>query len=251
MRKLYSATAHCNAGCKYCFTKWDGIYAEQPVFGVEHTPSKEAVVYPCCDGEFFAQSNYIEIAKSMMKDMDKIYFSISTKSVVTDQMLSTIADLNNLLRSENKGFVKFSISVSNKTQVDVLEPETLTYSKRLETAHQLVSAGIPSSLTLKPVLPFISNEEYFSILSDFSSVINRVLIGGLYVCPNTKFYKEYIEGKYSTEKREVEWLVNKPVWDYVEDANKTEQLKNFGVHLGMQIYDSDIEVIKSYIEDGV
>lgn len=250
MRKLFSATAHCNAGCKYCFTKWDNIYSEQRPFGLEHLCSKEAIVYPCCDGEFFDQENYISIAKSMMAEMDKVYFSISTKSVVTDQMLSEISKLNKLLHSEDKGLVKFSVSVSNKTRIDEIEPGTISYSDRLKTAYRFVDAGIPCSLTLKPILPFIHNEEYFEILSDFSSVINRVLVGGLYVCDKTDFYKEYIEEKFNSEKREVMWLENRPVWDYVCDTQKMVQIKKYATQLGLLIFDSDTEVIRSFIDNG-
>lgn len=250
MRKLYSATTRCNAGCKYCFTKWNGIYAEQPLFGLEHTSEKEAIIYPCCDGEFFEQSNYIEIAKNMMENMERVYFSISTKSIVTEQMLEVISELNNLLCSENKGFVKFSISVSNKSQIDEIEPGTLAYIKRLETAQQLVQAGIPSSLTLKPILPFVPDEEYFEIINDFSPIINRMLVGGLYVCPKTQFYSEYINGQHMTEKRQVQWLVGKPTWDYVGDMQKLSRIKEHAACLGIQTFDSDIDVIKSFIKNG-
>lgn len=251
MRKLYSATAHCNAGCKYCFTKWDDMYSEQLPFGMERLCSKEAIVYPCCDGEFFDQENYITIAESMMNEMDKIYFSISTKSPVTDQMLFEITKLNKLLLSESKGFVKFSISISNKTRIEEIEPGTIPYPDRLKTARRIVDADIPCSLTLKPILPFITNDEYFEVIDDFSPVIKRILIGGLYVCPNTKFYKEYIEGKFDSEKREVMWLENRPIWDYVYDAQKVESIRKYASQLGLQMFDSDIEVMKSFINDGV
>lgn len=251
MRKLYSATAHCNADCKYCFTKWSNTYFEQPPFGVERLCSKEAIVYPCCDGEFFYQKNYIDIAESMMSEMDKVYFSISTKNLVTDHMLSAIAKLNDLLHSENKGFVKFSISVTNKSKIELIEPGTLPYNDRLDTAHRLVATGIPCSLTLKPILPFIPNDEYLEILEDYSPITNRILIGGLYVCPSTTFYRDYIEGKFRSEKRRVLWLENTPIWDYISDPEKMKQIKKYATQRGLQIFDSDVDVIKSFINDGV
>lgn len=249
MRKLYSAYSHCNAGCKYCFTKWNGVYSEQPLFGVEHLCEKEAVVYPCCDGEFFDQHNYLGIAKSMMENMDKIYFSISTKGVVDDQRLEALVELNKLLSSQNKGFVKFSVSISNKSRIEEIEPGTIPYLDRLEIAKRITNAGIPSSVTLKPILPFISNKEYYEIIEDFSKVTNRVLVGGLYVCPNTKFYQDYIKEQYPTERREVRWLTNKPIWEYVSVPQKIDQIKQFATSLGLQSFDSDIDVVKSYLRD--
>ena len=247
MRKLYSATTPCKAGCKYCFSKWSGIYAEQLQFSIEHNRDKAAIDYPCCDGEFFDQHNIVDVTKSIMKKMEKVYVSVSTKCNVTDSQLKAIIDLNNMLRDENKGFVKFSVSVTNKVHILEIEPQTASYGDRLDIVRRLVSVGIPSSLTLKPILPFIPDEEYYEILEDFSAVVNRVMVGGLYVCPNTPFYENYIKSKYPTGKREVTWLEEKPMWDYVKNPAKIDRIKQKAIELGMSCFDSDAELVASII----
>lgn len=247
MRKLYSAYTQCIAGCKYCFAKWDGVYSEQPLFDVETLSEKEAIVYPCCDGEFFDQSNYTDIAKSFMDKMDKLYFSISTKRHFEPKMLERLVELNDLLTSQHKGFVKFSISISNRDRIGEIEPGTLSYNDRIVVAKEIVQSGLPCSLTLKPILPFIQTQEYCHIIDDFSAIFNRVLLGGLYVCPQSEFYLKYIKGKYSTVKREVQWLSSKPTWDYVVDPERMKQLKKYAIEKNMLPFDSDIDVVKSFI----
>lgn len=247
MRRLFSATIPCNAGCQYCFSKWNGIYCEQAQFAIERICDREAIIYPCCDGEFFEQNNIIEVTKSIMEKMDKVYLSISTKCPITTTQLRTIIELNDMLQSEGKGFVKFSVSVSNKSKLSEIEPRTTRYEDRIDIVRRLVSEGIPSSLTLKPILPFIADEEYFEILEDFSAIVNRVLVGGLYVCSNTRFYKEYIKDRYPLEKREVNWLSEKPVWDYVNDQAKINRIKQRATELGMTPYDSDADLVASLI----
>ena len=243
MRKLYSATTPCKAGCKYCFSKWNGVYAEQPQLSIEHICDGAAIIYPCCDGEFFDQLDIIDATKSIMEKMEKVYVSISTKCAVTDSQLMSIIDLNNFLKNEGKGFVKFSVSISNKSRLSEIEPRTASYEERIDIVRRLVSAGIPSSLTLKPILPFIPDSEYFEILEDFSAVVNRVTVGGLYVCPNTPFYKQYIKDRYSLEKRQVNWLEEKPSWDYVSDLAKITRIKQRATELGMQAYDCDADLV--------
>lgn len=248
MRKLYSATTPCKAGCKYCFSKWDGVYAEQPVLSIEPICEKEAIIYPCCDGEFFDQRNIIDMIKSVMDRMDKVYLSISTKQLLTPERLQTIIELNNLLQYQKKGFVKFSVSLSSKYSTVNIEPGTVGYEERLSIAQRLRDAGIPNSLTLKPILPFIKTDEYFEILNDFSSTTNRILVGGLYVCPETRFYHEYIKGRYQSEKHEVNWLAEKPIWDHIRDEKKITDIKEHAQSLNMLVYESDLDVVKSYID---
>lgn len=245
MRRLYSAATPCNAGCKYCFSKWNGVYSVQSPFSIERICDREAIIYPCCDGEFFEQYNIVEMTKSIMRKMDKVYLSISTKNSITDRQLRTIIELNDMLQSEGKGFVKFSVSVSNKSKLSEIEPRTTRYEERMDIVRRLVFEGIPSSLTLKPILPFVADEEYFEILEDFCVIVNRVLVGGLYVCTNTPFYEEYVKDRYPIEKREVNWLEEKPAWDYVSDQAKIDRIKQKATELGMTPYDSDADLVAS------
>ena len=246
MRKLFSANSRCNAECAYCFAKWSEIYTKQPEFELEIIGEGEAIVYPCCDGEFFEQQNYLCIINSIMDKMEKVYISISTKKRIAPYMLTALTDVNKKLIDKNKGFVKLSISLSNKEHIPEIERGTLSYYERLEMLRKISLAGMPTSVTIKPILPFIPVQEYFSIIDDIAPIVDRVLLGGLYICPDTDFYNKYIEGKFVTEKREVTWLVGKPAWDYVVNAEQIEQIREYAIHKGILPFDSDIELIRSY-----
>lgn len=246
MRKLFSANSRCKAECAYCFAKWSGIYSKQPIFEQEIIEEREAIIYPCCDGEFFEQQNYLCITKSIMDKMEKVYISISTKKRIEPNMLAALTDLNKKLTDNNKGFVKLSISLSNKERIPEIEVGTLSYNERLKMLRNIALTDMPTAVTIKPILPFIPVQEYFSIIDDIAPIVDRVLLGGLYVSPDTDFYKEYIDGKYITEKREVTWLTGKPVWDYVASADQIEQIRKYAIHKGLLTFDSDIELIRSY-----
>ncbi len=249
MRILYSASSPCRAGCKYCFAKWRDIYPGQPTLG-EINPEKDekkAIIYPCCDGEFFDQHNLVKMVEEYAQSMEKVYVSISTKQHMTEKNLYELVQLNNDLITANKGFVKFSISISNKTMLDEIEPGTMPYSERLGLAKCISETGIPNSLTLKPILPFISEDEYFEIIDDFSLYFRHILVGGLYVNQNSDFFLKYIAGKWDATPRSVEWITDAPKWDYIADESKISAIRDFSSNRNLHVYDSDTDLIKSYI----
>lgn len=249
MRKFLSANIPCEAGCKYCFAKWAG-YNRQPALGFEseNVDSDRVILYPCCDGDFFDQVELVENVKHYTESHRKVYVSLSSKIRPTDEKIMQLLGLHEWLVRADKGFVKFAISLSNRTLLDEIEPATMSYEERIKLASYINSLGLPLSLTIKPVLPFITEEEYDSILNDFSPYLNRVLLGGLYVNKTSSFYADYLHNDYICAKRKVAWLLDHPDWDYVEDAELMKKIKISAQKLGMQAFDSDSSVVKSLIE---
>lgn len=249
MRRFLSASIPCQAGCKYCFAKWAN-YEQQPVWGFiqEKLDSDQVVLYPCCDGDFFNQIDLIENIKRFSESYSKVYISISGKVWPTEDQITQLIELNDWLARSNKGFVKFAISLSNRSMLDEIEPETMPYEDRIKLAKYISSINIPLSLTIKPVLPFISKDEYSSILEDFSPYLNHVLIGGLYVNKDSIFYRDYLQNDFVCIKRRVTWLSNQPDWDYIEDPELMTKIKAFAEGLNMKVFTSDSSLVKSLIE---
>lgn len=247
MRKLFSAGIPCKADCQYCFAKWNNMYSKLP--SLERTTSieKKAVIYPCCDGDFSDQNELIETVKKVAKDMDKVYVSVSTKGFINDEIITNLAQLNKELLSENKGFVKFAISLSNVSMIDKIEPGTMPYAERLSLAKRVQKTSIPLAITIKPVLPFISIEEYCQIIDDFSKYTQYFLIGGLYLNRKSKFYSDYITNKDIIQKRVVEWLPEHPEWEYLEDSKQFQQIRKYAEKKAVLLFDSDVDLIMSYI----
>lgn len=161
-------------------------------------------------------------------------------------MLKSICELNDFLVQNEKGFVKVAVSFA-ALSIDELEQGTLSYRERLELLAELSRLGLPTSVTLKPVLPFVSNEEYNDILKDCAKLVKRITIGGLYVNRNTAFFKKYIDGKYQTKPRRVSWLSGQPLWDYVCQEEKLLSIANSAVEKGLLVFESDEELIKSFV----
>ena len=249
MRRFFSGETPCPAKCMYCFSKWDKLYKRSPSFEQEILDSQEIILYPCCDSDFFSQHALVDNIKKYAMYQKKIYVSVSSKLKPSDKALKQLLGLHNWLISERKGFVKFAVSISNRTLLDEIEPGTMTYNERLNLASFLYSKKMPLSLTIKPVLPFVPPQEYYSIITDFNPYTLKMLIGGLYVDKSSSFYSNYLRDRYLPTKRSVMWLEDHPQWDYIEDANLMQSIKIFAKHTDVDIFDSDVALIKSFIEE--
>lgn len=248
MRKLCSAMVPCSGGCQYCFAKWNDIYIKQPLLGTKIINEDTfTIFYPCCDGELFEQKNCVEEIKKVLNNYSVVCVDVSTKHTLNTKEITELVELNQWLSKCEKGFVKFSISVSTKSMIEEIEPKTMNYDNRIKLAESLKQANILTTLTIKPVLPFISSNEYCSIVKDFSPYISHITIGGLYVNVASSFYKNYIQNAYICEKRKVTWLDTHTEWFYIEDTKKILEIKQFASKLGIYVFDSDEELIKSII----
>ena len=250
MRKLYSADIPCQAGCKYCFAKWEDMYTGLSQLGDEQLCEKEVIIYPCCDGEFFEQRRLTEYVKKAVEKTDKVYVSISTKRFISDAELSTLTQLHQELVSSGKGFVKLAVSLSSQSMLGEIEPGTLPYGERVELARRIKNAGIFCALTIKPVLPFISSDEYCRIIQDFREYTKYILIGGLYINKESEFYTQYFTSENMVQKRIVEWLPKRPEWNYVQDDKQLEEIRAFANKEGALVFDSDVELIQAYLRRG-
>lgn len=250
MRKFLAANISCQAGCKYCFAKWANYERNSAwIVDQEELDSDQMLLYPCCDGDFFNQIELIEDIRRFSESYAKVYVSFSGKIWPSENHLKQVAELNDWLTRSNKGFAKFAISLSNSSMINAIEPKTMAYESRIKLAKRMSSIGIPLSLTIKPVLPFISENEYASILEDFNPYLNHVLIGGLYVNKDSNFYQEYLQNNFSCIKRRVTWLPNQPEWEYIEDPELMAKIKSSAEYLNMKVFTSDSSLVKSMVEE--
>lgn len=159
-RIMFSASKQCPLGCKYCFAKWDN-YPKQLSCNNELNFNKTVnIVYPCCDGEFFLDENWFSFLEGIINKVKKrTIISISTKLIITEDIIKKIADLNKRLLDKRLGFIKIAISISNRSKIQEIEPGTSTFEDRLNSLKLLSKYNIQRSVTLKPILPFITKED--------------------------------------------------------------------------------------------
>jgi DNA repair photolyase len=230
----------CKNECLYCFGRWNIEHAN---FDCLTDFNENIIIYPLCDNDISdledsgAILDYLEKCLSIQSKYSII--SVSTK---TDLPLSFIEQVRNINRLYvNRGFIKLSVSFSSKNYISVLEPGSASYRERISLLKNISEYSIPTSVILKPILPFVDIREYFELVSDINKYTNAVILGDLYVDSHDKFYKEYIQNKYTVTERKVSWLKNLPVWSVVESTEIIGALKNYISSIGIKHYDSDSE----------
>ena len=243
-RTLYSLKAACHGGCQYCFAQWNE-YAprfQPPSSELLINRTKKHVIYPCCDGDFVVCDSFFESMEQLSMRRN-IIISISTKQSLSDDALASLKHIHKNLQI-NGGFLKVGISITTKSMIKTIEPGTSSYQKRIETLNRLATSGIPTAVTIKPMLPFISLEEYRNIIDD-TAFVGQYVTGSLYVCPNTEFFKKYIYEKQPYSLRKVNWISDECEWLYVSQDERIEQLHNYIEGRNLQVFSSDLYLIES------
>lgn len=245
-RIFYKAEESCRKGCMYCFAK-SKSYLNTTSFPVLTENSYElnhkATVYPCCDGEILENKNLAIKILSKIAENNCI-ISISTKSNISEEVLDYIARINTKMIEEGRGFVKISISFSCLSLIETIEPGCNSFKERVNLLKLINEQHIPSSVIFKPILPFTSIEEWREIIEKTSIYSNRFLLGGLYVFEDSTFYNKYIKGKYSLNKKIVNWMPGKTEWLYTDSLYLKRSIKKIIMEKNCKPFNCDAELIE-------
>jgi DNA repair photolyase len=235
-RKLYSSPRRCSFNCKYCFRTIDD-YKNQEIFNSHAFYDGFDIIYPSCDSEIIINKELLDYIEKSILVKDYTIISFSTKAKMSNNVIEKINLINQILTNKNKGFIKVSVSITNISMVDELEPFASSFEERIETLKLLNEYRIPNSVILKPILPFIDTEEYMEIIDITSKYTKCFLIGGLYISEGTEFYNQYIKGRYKVVKKNVEWLDSKPEWSYLEDKQREDSIKSHFQKMNLKCFE--------------
>jgi hypothetical protein len=246
-RALFAVNRKCSYGCRYCFATFHQYAAKRHLHPLPHgVPENIDVIYPACDGEFFSDPEAKKALRHLVQHSGKpMLVSISVKSPITENNIAYIQELNDRLISTHRGFVKCSVSVSIKNRLEEIEPRTPKYEARLSAMRALAQHGIPRSVNLRPIFPFVKIEEYSEIIDDFAPFTDVFLIGGLYLDEKNSFGQSIIENyaQYITQ-RQVEWLPGHPVWTYCENPEQFHDVAGAIRARQRHAFQSDTEIME-------
>lgn len=239
--------AQCRNNCLYCFARW-------PIDGTNFDKlcdfNEDVIIYPFCNDDIIDSDSIDSIIQYLKRCLviqsKKAIISISTKSNVPEIFLERIRQINK--EHDGHGFIKLSVSFSCKKESNIIEPGALSYNNRLELLGKIVSYTIPTSVILKPVLPFVELTEYYEIVRDVGIYTNAIIIGSLYVNDDTSFYRDYIENRYRIITKQVKWLKNIPVWKVIESDEILSKLQDYIKQNNMKCFESDAEHLCSLME---
>jgi len=236
-RLFCSGHDRCKNGCIYCFSDW----SEGQYFGELSAvqAGDVSVVYPICDSEVLYQTQdfFARLCDYAEKAAHPVVFSISTKCPWTTRQLDRIEAFNRTYPS----VIKLAVSFSALEHLPQTEPRALSFEGRLALLAELTKRGIPTNILLKPLLPFIGEDEYRRLIFRCAPLCRRFVVGDLYVSPGTPFFEEYISGRYPLLSKYSTWMQKEVV--YVRHPDYEKILSAVG-EAGGQVWESDLSMIR-------
>jgi len=248
-RRFLAAQASCPLGCAYCFAK-SNSYRGQSRQDYSQRSQRFDIIYPACDGELLLEPNYMEKLGTLADTAVRpVILRFSTKVLLAPRVVRRLAQLNHRLTKEGRGSLVVGISFSTASRIEEIEPGTAPFEKRVEGLRRLAESGVPSTVSLRPLLPFLPASEYAEIVGRTSAYASHYLLGDLYVFENTDFYKRHIARKYTLSTRRVDWLPQRPCWTVVESKLLKGQVRRCINRSGSFAYDCDVELLQNLKDD--
>lgn len=248
-REVFTTGLKCDLGCQYCFASWEGYTPPSNIANCSGTIAN--LIVPACDSEIetflhLFKNNRIHFPNNITQ---RIVISLSTKTILSEKTIILLSSLNELLKKRYNGFLKIGISIPTISMANELEPKAAPPLLRLKNFILLKEAGITSYAIIKPILPFLPKSEFRELSNILlNEGVKYVLIGQLYVDRNTLFFQRYIDGKFEVKQRQVTWLPNKPIWDYIYHKEIESFLIQELTNKDIKVFQSDINFVSFLIK---
>jgi len=225
-RILLRGPTPCPFGCTYCFANLLCFHDAKP--NLDRIEARQAeILYPSCDTEVGLADHRIREIAELASISNAKAVSISTKRKLSGGFFAGLLELDKSLKSLGI-LLKVSVSISTKYQGNEIEKGASSYLERLETASTLRMHDIPSSVNLKPILPFIKTSEYLEIVDDFINTCDNFMLGGLYLSTDTPFGKSIVERyPHLISEKPVDWIPGKPIWTTCYDLKKVNTIIDY------------------------
>jgi len=232
-RVLVPVGEPCPFGCQYCYTRGGEV-------GLSRVPMQEVLsrfrefaqeaafetIQFGYDGDPFARP---ERGIAMLKELATMnkHVNFSTKAALTTSTLDALSEIRSTLDAAGKTLSAL-VSLSCWDSAPIVEPHTPSSQERIQTVANLASIGVPTFITLRPVLPHIPDSEYERIAVEGIQVgCDGFVIGPLYSDKRGRFVR-FIpsEALARTPNRTstISWSAHSPTWTRYEDTDRLQRL---------------------------
>ena len=229
-RAIISLGGNCTYGCKYCYTNEPGFKgfkrktADEIIPTLKQLPSEVKLIQCGYDNEFFQNENEaVKLIKAISKQGLNITFA--TKK---DLSLETITKLSSIKKQmQDSQYLVACVSLLGFETAKFLEPNAPDPEKRVNTIQQLYSAGIPTLVYIRPLIPLIPDEELQEVFTQTKGVCNGYVVGKI-------IYDNKNAQQFSLPKenrKTIPWSRDKRDWYEFKDPRAKELAKKPNVFL--------------------
>ncbi|SEA10095.1 hypothetical protein SAMN04488051_101659 [Alkalimonas amylolytica] len=180
----------------------------------------------------------------------QVVVSYSTKKRLSNKDLNMITEINEIL-NESSGFIKVGISITNINSIALYEKGCAGFEDRIENLLRLAESSIPTGVNIKPILPFISLDEYLRIVEHTIKYCDRFMLGDLYIDESTSFGKSVLSeypGFITTKS--IDWLNKDLKVKVYSEGEKKHKIQKSILSKGGKFFESDLSLINDIIKYG-
>ena len=251
-RVLVPVGEPCPFGCRYCYTRGGEVglkrvEAEEILsrFRQFALDSSFETIQFGYDGDPFARPERGLAMLSQLAMMGK-HVNFSTKALIEGATLVALGDIQRGM-DERATTLSALVSLSCWDSAAVVEPHTPSAAERMRTVANLTGIGIPVFITLRPILPHISDAEYERVVIEgVRAGSEGFVVGPLYADARGQFVRfippatlAAVPGHTST----VSWSAHAPTWTRYEDTNRLHRLIDMIERCGGRAFESSADVM--------
>lgn len=249
-RILTSVGGKCTLGCIYCFVENDNYLpipkVDEGGIGKNIASQLEnaEIIQPSADIEIFQAPNYLLTLEKLLSYSKPISFA--TKSKVSPGLASKLANYHKILL-ESGAILQIAVTITRLKDWHDIEPFAPSPQARIETLKNLHEYGIPTTVAVRPMLPFTQPEEIEEIVNLTYKYTYGYLSGPLYLTPKIKDYMSAKGMVYDLEFQQVEWLPGKPSMEVIRSNRLEDCLSECASKRGLPLFSSNIEAVKKLL----
>ncbi|HLJ36473.1 MAG TPA: radical SAM protein [Ktedonobacteraceae bacterium] len=251
-RVLVPVGEPCPFGCRYCYARggevglarvdMEDVLSRFRKFALD--ASFETIQFGY-DGDPFARP---ERGIAMLRQLALVgkHMNFSTKALIEGSTLAALQDIRRYM-DEHHTVLSALVSLSCWDSATVVEPHTPTPAERMRTVANLTSIGIPAFITLRPILPHISDTEYERVVIEgVRAGSEGFVVGPLYSDRRGQFVR-FIPpetlASVSSQTTTVSWSPHAPTWTRYEDTNRLQGLISMIERCGGRAFESSADVM--------
>lgn len=223
----------CQFGCRYCYTRGGDVgplRASQEDILLHFQQFARAASFETIqfgyDGDPFARP---ERGIAMLKQLATLrkHVNFSTKAFLEGSVLERLNDIRRHMEASGK-VLSALVSFSCWDSAPAVEPHTPSPRERMLTVANLKRISIPVFVTIRPVLPHISDSEYERIADEgLSAACDGFILGPLYADARNRFVRfipSALLARMTGQVGPVSWSAHTPTWTRYEDAARLQRL---------------------------
>ncbi len=234
-RVLVPVGEPCQFGCRYCYTRGGEVglsrVAAEDILSrfekfAQETPIPFETIQFGYDGDPFSRPGRGIAMLQRLATMGK-NLNFSTKAFVAGDTLDALDIMCRNMEAMGTTLSAL-VSLSCWDSAPAVEPHTPSPAERIQTIANLKSIDIPVFISVRPLLPHISDDEVERIAEEgIRAGCDGFILGPLYGDKRgqfTRFIPPAVLAQVPSRTGSVSWSAHAPTWTRYEDTGRLQRL---------------------------